>query len=164
MKTPVFSRPACAISAFLAAAAALAVPTTARNLVPSDPYDARILAAYNCNKAVVGGDYSETTIARCRAEYDKTVAFARTAQSPTPAQRNTLAIAKGLSMMTVAAGYAKIDGVMSARACQAIKGIDSALAGYVPAAPNGLEGLQTLLVNTRDEAIPKCRIGGYWPG
>ena len=66
-------------------------------------------------------------------------------------------------MMTLSAGYAELDGVMSARACQAIKGIVDALKGYDPAAPNDLEQLHDLLISTRDIAIPKCRIGGHWP-
>ena len=66
-------------------------------------------------------------------------------------------------MMTVAGGYTKLDGVMSARACKAVEAIDLALAGYDPQAPNGLEGLYALLVKTRDAAIPKCRTGGHWP-
>ena len=65
--------------------------------------------------------------------------------------------------LTVSAVSAKLDGVMSARACKAIAAIDRALAGYDPAVPNGLEGLYALLVKTRDAAIPKCRTGGHWP-
>ena len=136
----------------------------ARTLIPSDPYDARVLAAYHCNKATTEGDYSADRLARCTAVYDATVAFERSAQAMSPAQKSTIAIAKGLSMMTVSAVSAKLDGVMSARACKAIAAIDRALTGYDPAAPNGLEGLYALLVETRDSAIPKCRTGGHWPG
>ena len=135
----------------------------ARTLIPSDPYDARILAAYHCNKATTEGDFSAERLARCKAVYDATVAFERSEPAMSPAQRSTLAIAKGLSMMTVSAVSAKLDGVMSARACKAIEAIDLALAGYDPRAPNGLEGLYELLVKTRDVAIPKCRTGGHWP-
>ena len=67
-------------------------------------------------------------------------------------------------MMTVAAGYAQLDGMMSARACDAIRAIDLSLASYDTAAPNGLESLYNLIVSTRDVAIPKCRTGGHWPG
>ena len=147
-----------------AALIATASPASARNLIPSDPYDARVLAAYHCNKTTLDNGYTESRIAQCKAVYDATVTFERTVQAPTAAQRSTLAIAKGLSMMTVSAGYAKLDGKMTARACQGIRAIDQSLAGYDPAAPNGLEGLHKLLVDTRDVAIPKCRIGGHWPG
>ena len=135
----------------------------ARNLIPSDPYDARGIAAYHCNKATTEGDYSAERLAQGKAVYDATVAFERSVQAMSAEQRSTLAIAKGLSMMTVAGGYTKLDGVMSARACKAVEAIDLALAGYDPQAPNGLEGLYALLVKTRDAAIPKCRTGGHWP-
>ena len=151
-------------AAAVAAAAALPSPGVSRNLIPSDPYDARILAAYHCNKAVTEGDYSEGRLARCRSVYDATVAFERSAQAMRPAQRSTIALAKGLSMMTVAAGYAKVDGKMTARACEAVRAMDLALTGYDPAAPNGLEDIYALVAKTRDAAVPKCRIGGHWPG
>lgn len=151
-----------AFSAMLAAGFALSAQGSARDLSHSDPYDARIIAAYNCNKVVAAGDYSESTLARCRAEYDTTVRFERSAQPMSPAQRSTIAVAKGLSMMTMAGGYTKLDGVLSARACKAIEAMDRSLNGYDPAAPNGLENLYALVANTRDVAIPKCRTGGYW--
>ncbi len=144
----------------------MALPSAgvARTLIPADPYDARVLAAYHCNRAVTQGDYSEGRLARCKSVYDATVAFERSAQGMSAAQRSTIAIAKGLSMMTVAAGYAHVDGRMTARACAAVSGMDQALAGYDPAAPNGLEDIYALVAKTRDAAIPKCRIGGHWPG
>ncbi len=150
--------------AAIAGVLALSPAAGARNLYPSDPYDARVIAAYNCDKAVTADDYSAATLARCKAEYDTTVAFERSVQAMTPAQKSTLAIAKGLSMLTMSGGYTKLDGVLSARACKAVEGIDQALTGYDPAAPNGLENIYDLLVKTRDAAIPKCRMGGHWPG
>ncbi len=147
-------------------AAALAAPSglAARTLLPDDPYDARIIAAHLCNRAAVKVDFDTNQLDQCRAVYDETVRVERSAVRMTPAQKNALVIAKGLSMMTLSSGYAKRDGVMSARACQAIAGIDQALARYDPASPNGLESLYKLLVQTRDTAIPKCRIGGHWSG
>ena len=100
---------------------------------------------------------------KCRAIYDETVRFERSVPKMTAAQRNTLIVAKGLSMMTLAGGYLNLDGVMSARVCQIIRVIDRSLAGYDPSAPNGLEKLHQMLVNTRDNAVPKCRSGGHWP-
>lgn len=147
----------------LAAAFGLPSVSAARELFPSDPYDARIIAADNCNSAVEERGFTEETLDGCRSVYDATVKLERSAQSMSPAQKSTLAIAKGLSMLTITGGYVKLDGALSARACKAVEGIDQALAGYDPAAPNGLEDLYAVLVMTRDSAIPKCRIGGYWP-
>lgn len=134
----------------------------ARNLLPSDPYDARILAADRCNKEAIQNGFTEALIARCKAEYDRTLAFERSAQNMAPAQRSALAIAKGLSMITVSAGYAKLDGKMTARACEGIRLMDQSLAGFDPAAPGGLEKMYALVARTRDVAIPKCRAGGHW--
>ena len=150
---------ACAI---LASLCALPSGVAARDLIPSDPYDAQIIAADHCNSAVRESGFSEAMLGQCKAVYDATVSLERSAQALTPAQKSTIAIAKGLSMLTISGGYTKLDGVLSARACKAVEGIDQALAGYDPAAPNGLEGLYELLVKTRDTAIPKCRTGGHW--
>ena len=149
-----------------ACTAALGAPSeaAARNLSPADPYDARVIAAHRCNEAATKGGYAEPLLAQCRAVYEATVSFERSAPQPTSAQRNTLSIAKGLSMMTVAGGYAKIDGKMTARACQAIATLDQALAGYDPATQTGLEMLYTMLANTRDVGVSKCRAGGHWRG
>ena len=147
-------------------AAALAAPSglAARTLLPGDPYDARIIAEHYCNKAALEVGFEASQLDQCRAVYDETVRVERAAQRMTPSQQNAIVVAKGLSMMTLSSGYAKHDGVMSARACQAIAAIDQALASYDPASPNGLESLYDLLVKTRDIAVPKCRIGGHWPG
>ncbi|MBH1945507.1 hypothetical protein I5L01_14875 [Erythrobacter sp. YJ-T3-07] len=150
------------LSATLAMAFALPAQGSARDLIRSDPYDARIVAAYNCNRIVAAGDFSDSTLARCRAEYDTTVQFERSVQGITPAQRSTIAIARGLSMMTMSGAYTRLDGVLSARACEAIRLMDQSLAGYDPAASSDLEDLYTLIANTRDVAMPKCRIGGHW--
>ena len=151
--------------AIVALAAAFGLPSgsAARELFPSDPYDARIIAADNCNSAVKDAGFTEAVLDQCKAVYDATVSLERSAQAMTPAQKSTLAIAKGLSMLTMSGGYTKLDGALGARSCKAVEGIDQALAGYDPAAPNGLEGLYDLLVKTRDAAIPKCRTGGHWP-
>ena len=152
----------------VAAAAVLAIPTGAgaRNLNSADPYDSRIIAAYHCNNSATKVQFAESVLKECKSVYDATVRFESSVSSTriTSAQRSTLAIAKGLSMMTMAAGYAELDGKMTKRACQAIKSIDDALKGYDAAASNGLEKLHNMLVTTRDVAIPKCRIGGHWKG
>lgn len=153
-----------ALSLGLIATLCAATSADARPLLPSDPFDARVLAAYHCNKSTMDLGYTEARIAKCKLEYDRSLAFEQSAQELTAAQRSTLAVAKSLSMMTVAAGYAKIDGKMTARACQAIRSIDTSLTQYDAAAPNGLEGLHKLLVDTLEVSIPKCRIGGHWPG
>jgi len=149
-----------------ACAVALGAPSgaAARNLSSADPYDARVIAAHRCNQAADKGDYAERLLAQCRTVYEATVNFERSVQQPTRAQRNTRVIAKGLSMMTLAGGYAKIDGKMTARACQAMATLDQALAGYDPATPTGIEMLYTMLAKTRDVAVPKCRAGGHWRG
>ena len=151
------------LCATLASVCALTSGVAARDLSPSDPYDARIIAADRCNSAARDAGFTEAVLDQCKAVYDATVSLERSAQAMTPAQKSTIAIAKGLSMLTISGGYSKRDGVLSARACKAIEGLDQALAGYDPAAPNGLEGLYDLLVKTRDAAIPKCRTGGHWP-
>lgn len=147
----------------LGAAIGAASPGAARDLNPSDPYDARIIAADHCNSAFEESGFSEAQLNRCKAMYDATVSFERSAQAMTSAQKNTIAIAKGLSMLTLSGGYTKLDGALSARACKAVEGMDQALAGYDPVAPNGLEELYAMLVTIRGSAIPKCRIGGHWP-
>lgn len=157
-------KPSIALALTCAFALCGAANAHARDLNSADPFDARIIAAYHCNKAVMDAGYTEPGVARCKSVYDVTVTFEGSVSQATAAQRSTIAIAKGLSMMTVAAGYAKMDGKMTARACGAIKIIDQSLTGYSRAAPNGLEGLYDLLVETRDVAVPKCRIGGHWPG
>jgi len=157
------------MSALLVAAAMLGlsgvVPITAsaRDLLPSDAYDARIIAANRCNTAAKQGGFAPMVLDQCRAVYDETVRFERSVPEMTAAQRNTLIVAKGLSMMTLAGGYLNLDGVMSARVCQAVRTIDQTLSGYDPSAPNGLEKLHQMLANTRDGAVPKCRKGGHWP-
>lgn len=152
------------LCATLASASALHSGADARTLRAADPYDARIIAANNCNSAVKDGGFTEALLTQCKGVYDATVSFERSARAMTRAQKSTLAIAKGLSMLTISGGYTKLDGVLSARACKAVEAIDLALVGYDPAASNGLEDLYNLLANTRDAAIPKCRIGGHWPG
>ena len=157
-------RPLLAALGTLLAALPMPSDAQARTFSRADPYDARIIAAHRCNSAAVNGGYTEPLIAECKAVYDATILFERSAQASTPAQRTALAIAKSLPMMTIAAGYAVQDGVMSARTCQAIRMMSQPLADYDPAAANGLEPFHQLLVQTRDQGIPKCRQGGHWPG
>ncbi|MDN3646355.1 hypothetical protein QWY75_09095 [Pontixanthobacter aestiaquae] len=133
----------------------------ARNLNAQDIYDARIIAAHNCNNTAKAAEYSEAAIDRCAAIYQATLKIERDAADATPQQRNTLAIARGLSMLTVGAGYAKLDGKMTARACRAVAALQQALALYTAGASPGLEGLYSLLTNTRDVSVPKCRQGGH---
>ena len=109
------------MKAVLVAAAALGASATgptsasARDLLPSNPYDARIIAANRCNTAARQGGFAPMVLDKCRAIYDETVRFERSVPKMTAAQRNTLIVAKGLSMMTLAGGYLNLDGVMSAR-------------------------------------------------
>jgi hypothetical protein len=151
------------LCATIASVCALPAGASARTLQPSDPYDARIIAADHCNSTVQESGFAEAVLDQCKAVYDATVSLERSAQAMTPAQKSTIAIAKALSMLTITGGYTKLDGVLSARACKALEGINRALAGYDPGAPNGLEDLYGMLVKTRDTAIPKCRTGGHWP-
>ena len=85
-------------------------------------------------------------------------------KAPTPEQRTVLAIAKSLPMLTITAAYAARDGVMSARTCRAVRMMSQPLLDYDPAAADGLEPFYELVVKTRDESTPKCRLGGHWPG
>ena len=151
-----------ALAALLAATLAVPSGADARSLLPSDPYDGRIIAAHNCNNSAKAVGFGTMILAECRAVYDETVRFEQSRPQMTAAQKNAIAIAKGLSMMTLAAGYLDADGVMSARACAAIGGIDRSLAGYDTRVHNGLQKLHDLLVRTRDVAVPKCRKGGHW--
>ena len=96
------------MKAVLVAAAALGASATgptsasARDLLPSNPYDARIIAANRCNTAARQGGFAPRVLDKCRAIYDETVRFERSVPKMTGAPRFEISSQKPQSVELLA--------------------------------------------------------------
>lgn len=149
--------------AVLAAAMLASQSAHAETLSPDDPFEARVIASYNCNRGAEAGDYTEALARNCAIAYQRALDLLQATASIEPRQRNMLAMARSLAVMKVVAGYGELDGTMSARACNATRLLAVATGDYAANVTTAWDAVQDVAVAARDDAIPKCVAGGHLP-
>lgn len=149
-----------AFACILSIAGVPAIPAAAQDLNSADPYESAIFDAIRCDKAAIQTDYALPELRACQQLHDGLVARSEREHRASAKQRNGLLIARGLSMLTVAAGHAEIDGKVSADVCRATRNMAKALAAYDANATPNYAGIVKMLEESRDLIIPKCQIGG----
>lgn len=131
-------------------------PLAAETLDPNDPYEARVIAAYNCNGGANPVAYTDAVVRRCAIAYQRTVDLLQSAGNAQPRQINMMALARSLAAMKVAAGYGVLDGAMTERACLATRLLAAATNDYQAGVTPDWDAIHAAAVVARDNGMPKC--------